>query len=38
MKYLEYIEKIDEPLVKEKEKNQKDIYKKAKNEAKVELE
>jgi hypothetical protein len=38
MKYLEYIEKLDEPLVKENEKVQKDKYKKAKNEAKFALE
>ncbi len=38
MKYLEYIEKINEPLVKEHEKVQKDIYKKAKNEAKFAME
>jgi hypothetical protein len=38
MKYLEYIEKIDEPLVKENEKLQKDKWKKERNEAKFELE
>jgi hypothetical protein len=34
MKYLDYIEQMDEKLVKDNEKVQKDLYKKKKNEAK----
>lgn len=34
MKYLDYIEQMDEQLIKENEKVQKDLYKKKKNEAK----
>lgn len=38
MKYLDYIEQMDEQLVKDNEKVQKDLYKKKKNEAKFAME
>ncbi len=38
MKYLDYIEQMDELLVKNNEKVQKDLYKKKKNEAKLAME